>query len=57
MSRVLQALHADEHWYAMREAIAAIAHAIDSGECRIDYNARRALPFREFLPEQLWREI
>ena len=57
VSRVLQALQADEHWNAMRQAIAGIADAIDSGECRIDYNARRALPFPEFLPEQQWREI
>jgi hypothetical protein len=57
VSRVLQVLHADEHWYAMREAIAGIADAIDSGECLIDYHSRRALPFAEFLPEEQWREI
>jgi len=57
VSRVLQALRADDHWTAMRAAITGIADAVDSGECLIDYHARRALPFREFLTEQQWHEI
>jgi hypothetical protein len=57
VSRVLQALRADAKWCAMRAAILEMADAIDSGECPIDYCARRALPFDRFLPVDDWHEI
>jgi TniQ/Sigma-70, region 4 len=57
VSRVLQALRADESWCAMRVAMVQIADAVDCGECPIDYHARRAVPFDEFLPAHEWHQI
>ena len=57
VSRVLQALRADAKWCAMRAAILEMADVIDSGDCPIDYCARRALPFDRFLPVDDWREM
>jgi TniQ len=57
VSRVLQALHADQRWGALRATVLAMADAIDHGECPIDYDARRMLPFTDFLPPARWHEI
>ena len=57
VSRVLQALHAENRWPAMLAALTGLAETLDSGTCPIDYARRRALPFEEFLSDSQWREI
>lgn len=56
-SRVLQALHSDDHWKGARAALTHIADAVDAGDCPIDYQRRRTIPFNDFLSNEQWLEI
>jgi hypothetical protein len=56
-SRALQALHSDRYWEGAREALTHIADAVDAGDCPIDYQRRRTLPFNEFLSNEEWHAI
>jgi hypothetical protein len=57
ISRLLQFLADDPHWYDIAAAVTRLAAYLDDNDVPIDYQRRRRLDYSDLLPSQQWLDL